>query len=271
MIFLEKRNLGIPITLLLFLSYLIGYSFSNNVYGFIPAIIFGVIIFLFDFDERVTIAVKQSFFIGFLILMIHLALNIIGQLNELSNFWSTLNSVALSKIYQVGNSVVEILTTLIYIIFIVLAILNRDIRIKSILLLLTNEQGEIAAPINKVLNTNTSREQIPNQQKVDNQESNKQEGSKWRGQGKHQYSKTNKLFPPNQQQYPPMPHVEPPAKSDPGKLMEEKLIAEMDNEQIEETQSVDTVSDVKQSDEVQPDEAQYEETPSEEAPTEEDS
>lgn len=64
----EKKNFGIPVTILVVFAYLIGYALSKNLSGtFIAALLFAGAVFAFDFDDRVKNAVKHSyvFAIGF--------------------------------------------------------------------------------------------------------------------------------------------------------------------------------------------------------------
>jgi len=188
--FFERRNLGIPVTLFVLLSYLMGYWFSNNLNGLFVAIVFAVIVFVFDIDNRIKIAVKQSYFFGILFMIIYLILNILQQLITINNNWSVLKLSGISKLYQLILAGLNIIVILVYLLFMIAAILNNDIRINAILKLFKEEQIQSDQQ-------NESQQSVPSSQNKN-------------------HSKVNKLFPPNQQQYPPMPQVKPPAKPEKG-------------------------------------------------------
>lgn len=77
--FYEKKNFGIPVTILIVFAYLIGYSLSNYLSSsLLAALLFALAVFSFDFDDRVKNAVKTSYIVAILFQLIDFALQIIG-------------------------------------------------------------------------------------------------------------------------------------------------------------------------------------------------
>lgn len=224
--FLERRNLGVPSTIFVVLAYMIGYSVTNNIHNLIIGVTFAILIFAFDFDDKVKIAVKQSYFFAFVFAVIYLMLNIMPQIESISTISILSKLPSMTRLHQVIMVGVNILAILVYIIFIVAALFDLDIRIKSIIILFTDTKEE-AAKYTQQKKSAMSHENEP--QKKDNK-------------------RTKKLFPPSQQQYPHMPKVEKPAKSDQNNENVKAILAELygsqdsptnDSKQPEEEQESD--------------------------------
>ena len=145
----EKRNLGIPATILCVIAYLIGYLLSNSLSGgLLVAVLFAVAVFGFQCDERVKNAVKQSYIIATLVQLINLIFTVLEyffelvtpqefsvnnvyniNLEELKDVYD-LNAFqnALQYILKYGKSIVDFAVVVVFIIFIIQALRNRELK-----------------------------------------------------------------------------------------------------------------------------------------------
>lgn len=135
--FLEKKNLGMPVTLLALLAYVIGYYMTNNFSGLLVAVVFGVIVFAFDFEDAVKTTVKQSYTIAVLFDLIYLVLGILFQL---SNMVSGISYIFPGSLYSLANSfylflssVVNIAVIVVFALMLLFILLKKDIKLDFIL------------------------------------------------------------------------------------------------------------------------------------------
>lgn len=151
---LEKKNLGIPVTLLVLIAYFIGYNVTGNLYGLFVAVAFGGAVFALNFDERVKIAVKQSYTIAFLLSIIYFFVEILSHLNYMlssvtANYNyqpSTLYNI-FNKLYATVNSVFHIGVIIIFAILIIITLTKKDIKINFILNILGEGTPKQPQPI----------------------------------------------------------------------------------------------------------------------------
>lgn len=131
----EKKNLGIPAALLTVLAYFIGYYITVDYTGFLVAIIFAVVVFALDFDDKVKTAVKQSYTIGLLCCLIYLALSIVYQLSTLVTSVYILTNI-ITKFYTYARTLFNIAVIIIFALFVLFALIRKDIKLNFILSML---------------------------------------------------------------------------------------------------------------------------------------
>ena len=145
----EKRNLGIPATILCLLAYLIGYLLTYSLSGgLLVAVLFAAAVFGFQCDDRVKNAVKQSYIIVALYHLIILFFEVLEYFVELvtpkefsvNNVYNInleelkdmhdLNAFqnALQYILKYGKSIVEVAVIVVFIIFIIQALRNKEFK-----------------------------------------------------------------------------------------------------------------------------------------------
>lgn len=140
----EKKNFGLPTVLLTLFAYFIGYSMSNRLSNLLVAVIFAALVFSFDFDDAVKVAVKKSYVISFLFNLVYLGFDFINNLLSfvtpnyttysedfnLNNFLfgnRALNSINIrNNFITYGLALIQIAAIVIYFIFILLALLKKD-------------------------------------------------------------------------------------------------------------------------------------------------
>lgn len=142
--FYEKKNLGMPVIMLIVLSYFIGYSLTRSLSGtLLIAVLFAGAVFSLQFDERVKNAVKHSYIfatyfylIGFVfdILKSFTAMFYSGRIPTLSSLTDVfygygIVSRALTFIHTYGLIVVDIAVVVIFGLFILMSLLNKDINL----------------------------------------------------------------------------------------------------------------------------------------------
>jgi hypothetical protein len=145
----EKKNLGIPATLLTVLTYFIGYYIANDYTGFLVAILFAVVVFALDFDDKVKTAVKQSYIVGLICCLIYLALDIVYQLSTLVSSIYILSNIT-TKLYTYAHTLFNIAVIVIFALFIILALIGKDMKLNFILNLLgegTPKQKPVQQPV----------------------------------------------------------------------------------------------------------------------------
>lgn len=176
----EKKNFGMPVTILCIIAYLIGYlvTYSLND-GLLVAIIFGAVIFGFMFDDKVKSAFKQSIIISILIRVIYFCFTLLEKLiglitpqefnvnyiygNNLASLGDTydLNAFqsALVYILKYGRDIVDAAVVIIFLIFIIQALRNKEFTFSFVNKMLGNRtyQG---------MNPQTAPQQQMNQQPV---------------------------------------------------------------------------------------------------------
>jgi hypothetical protein len=140
----EKKNLGLPVTLLVLIAYFIGYSFAFNLYNLLVALLFGGFVFSLDFDEKVKTAVKQSYTISLLFYLVNFIVIILNSIsmifnNYAANFYSSdmTNKFSLRAFFynanNFANGFLNIVAVIVFACFIIMTILKKDIKINFIL------------------------------------------------------------------------------------------------------------------------------------------
>lgn len=151
--FTEKRNFGIPATILCLLAYLIGYELANSFSGgLLVAVLFAVIVFGFQFDDRVRNAVKQSYIVAVLINLISFCFTLLEYVIELitpqefnAGFAYNSNIKDLADTYDLnafqnilvyilkyGKSILEVAVVVIFVIFIIQALQGKALKLNFV-------------------------------------------------------------------------------------------------------------------------------------------
>lgn len=145
----EKKNFGVPATILCVLAYLIGFVLADNLTGgLLVGLIFAVIVFGFQFDDRVKSAVKQAYIIAILINVIHFCFTLLeyfvelvtpqefdasfvysNNLKDLADTYD-LNAFqnALQYVLKYGRSIVEVAVVIVFVIFLIQALRGREFK-----------------------------------------------------------------------------------------------------------------------------------------------
>jgi|GEM_PF-5997117 ABC-type Mn2+/Zn2+ transport systems, permease components len=212
----EKKNLGIPVKLMVLISYFIGYFITNNLNGLFAAAFVATIVFVFDFDDKVKIAIIQSYVFGLLFALLYSIFTIPEYLVNLLIPIGFMTSSDITMIQLIALAGLNILAVIIFTIYIIAALFNRDIKSKLILKLFIEKndqriQEDKDENIENITEKKDSIEQKITKEK-DIGENNENQNKTGKLKQQKQYTKTSKLFPPSQPQYPPMPQVKPPAK-----------------------------------------------------------
>ncbi len=145
----EKRNFGIPTTILCVLAYLIGYLLTFSLSGgLLVAVLFAAVVFGFQFDDKIKNAVKQSFIIAALIQLVNLFFTVLEYFVELvtpqefnvsSVYTYSLEDLkdlhdlnafqnALQYVLKYGKDVLEFVVVIVFIIFIIQALRNKEVK-----------------------------------------------------------------------------------------------------------------------------------------------
>lgn len=137
----EKKNLGIPVTLLSLLAYFIGYYISQSYGALLVAIIFAGVVFALDFDDKVKAAVKQAYVVGFFFRLIYLLLDILGQFNDLITPTTYVEEVfwlrkIFSNLHHYALILFNIVVLVVFIVFVVTVLLKKDLKLSFIFNLL---------------------------------------------------------------------------------------------------------------------------------------
>lgn len=145
---LEKRNFGVPVTLLTFLSYLIGYSLTVTFNSLVVAILFAFIVFSFQFDDKVKSAVKQSYIICFIANLVYLGFEILNQFTELMtrpDYDYNFIQASFHNIYRYGLALIHMAVIVIYLLFLIFALLRKDMTMGFVSSILG--EGQKAKPV----------------------------------------------------------------------------------------------------------------------------
>lgn len=218
----EKKNFGIPVKLLVLISYFIGYFITNNLNGLFAAALVATIVFAFDFDDKVKIAIIQSYLFGLLFALLYSIFTIPEYLINLLIPIGFMASSDITMIQLISLAGLNILAVIIFTIYIIAAIFGKDLKFKLILKLFEekhNQRNNVES-VDEAEKTyeqdKTKEEGITKEQDKKKEQDIGEKEIKHDNTGKQkqqkQYTKTSKLFPPSQPQYPPMPQVKPPAK-----------------------------------------------------------
>lgn len=129
---LEKKNLGIPATVFAVFAYLIGYYLAVSFGGYLVAVLFAVVAFGLDFDDKVKTAVKQAYIIGFIFNLIYLALDIVNELSSLTVRIHILNRI-FSNLYTYARILFNIFVIIVFAVLAILTLVKKDLKINFIL------------------------------------------------------------------------------------------------------------------------------------------
>lgn len=162
----EKKNLGIPVTLLVLLSYLIGYFIYVDFGGLLVAVLFAVVVFALDFDDKVKTALKQSYIVGILFTIIDFLLSVLYKLSEILNpsGYGNFLSRLVSTVYRYGTLLVGVAAALVFALFLVVTLLKKDLKIDFLLNLLGEgapKQKQQAAPVFNQMPPQSMQQPIP--------------------------------------------------------------------------------------------------------------
>lgn len=135
----EKKNLGIPVTILALLAYFIGYYMTLDFSGLFVAVVFAVVVFALDFDDKVKNAVKQSYFIGLVFGLLYLGLDVFSRLTELFTPVTYTDYADLFILQKVFNNIhhyslalLNIVVIVVYALFIITVLLKKDVKLNFI-------------------------------------------------------------------------------------------------------------------------------------------
>lgn len=129
---LEKKNLGIPATLLAVFAYLIGYYIAESFGGFFVALVFAAVVFALDFDDKVKTAIKQAYILGLIFRLIYLVLEIVDQLASLSSRIHILYRI-FNGLYSYASILFSILVIVVFALLALTALFNKELKINFIL------------------------------------------------------------------------------------------------------------------------------------------
>jgi len=124
----EKRNLGIPATLLCVMAYIVGYAFTRSFAVLFAALLFAVVVFTFQFEDKVKTAIKQAYVIAFFVFLGDLFFEILNNILLMI----TISSEILDKVYNIINGIYNITVIVIFGLFVILAILNKEAKLNFI-------------------------------------------------------------------------------------------------------------------------------------------
>lgn len=145
--FYEKKNLGIPVTIITLLAYFIGYSLTRSLSTTLfVAVLFAGAVFSLDFDDRVKNAVKHSYIFATLFYLLYLAFDVLeyltsmfsgGNLPSINSFKDIFFGLgiiprALTAICTYGMIFVNIAVVVMYGIFLLMSILNKDVNMSFV-------------------------------------------------------------------------------------------------------------------------------------------
>lgn len=135
--FYEKKNLGVPVTILVILAYFIGYSLTRSMSGtLLVAVLFAGVVFSLQFDDRVKNAVKHSYIFAALVQLVYMLFNVFetfisiftsGRVDGYYVFGFIPR--ALTFLYTYGLILVNIAVVAVFALFIIMALLKKDLNI----------------------------------------------------------------------------------------------------------------------------------------------
>lgn len=128
----ERKNLGIPAALLVLISYFIGYYFSSDLSGLLVAVIFGLIVFALDFDDKVKTAVKQSYVVGLAFALIYMLVGILYQFSNMittiTNYQNPLHiQTIFNDLYVIIHNLLNVADILVFAILIIMSFAGKGI------------------------------------------------------------------------------------------------------------------------------------------------
>ncbi|TAH67019.1 MAG: hypothetical protein EWM47_09520 [Anaerolineaceae bacterium] len=140
----EKKNFGIPVTILIILAYFIGFSLVRSLSGtLLIAILFAGAVFSLQFDDKVKNAVKHSYIFATLFHLLYFLFDILesfinmvfgGRFNNINNigdFFYEINFFqrAFNALYTYGLLIVDIALVVIFGLFIIMALFKKDMNL----------------------------------------------------------------------------------------------------------------------------------------------
>lgn len=167
----EKKNFGMPTTLFCVIAYLIGYLLSRSTGGeaLLVAALFAAIVFAFNFDGKIRNAVQQAYMFAFFKIVIDICFDLLRRFTEivspkelnvssvisysgdemkeiLKNVYN-LNafSRALVYIYKYGLDIIGVAFVVLFLIFIIRALLKKEVKFNFITKLL--DETPVVAPV----------------------------------------------------------------------------------------------------------------------------
>lgn len=150
----EKKNFGIPVKILVLFAYLIGYSLTKSLSGtLLVAVLFAAAVFTFQFDDKVKNAVKHSYLFAVVVQLVYFILELVGSfinflfggrvtsINSFSDMFYTVSffQKALNFLYAIGLLLVNAAVIIIFAIFIIMALMNKDLNIGFVSNILSDE------------------------------------------------------------------------------------------------------------------------------------
>ncbi|MDF2538892.1 MAG: hypothetical protein K0S76_1913 [Herbinix sp.] len=129
---MEKRNLGIPVTLLTFLAFFIGYAMTVNYGTILAAVLYAFVVFSFQFDDKVKAALKQSYILSFVSILVYMGFDIFNQLVVMvspADYTYNFLQRALNNVYKFGNAIINITVIVLFMIFMILALFRKDMKV----------------------------------------------------------------------------------------------------------------------------------------------
>lgn len=129
---LEKRNLGIPATLLTFFAFFIGYGMTQSYSVILVAVLYAILVFSLQFDDKVKAAVKQSYIISFIATLAYLVMDVFDNFLSIvspGDININLFQRAFSRVYNVGRDLINVAIIVIFIIFMIFALFRKDMKI----------------------------------------------------------------------------------------------------------------------------------------------
>ena len=127
---LEKKNLGVPATIVCVLAYIVGYSLTNSFSNLLVALLLAFVVFSLQFEDRVRVAVKQAYVFAFFVNIIYLMFDILNKLLDLGAS-SSRRFFSFSFIHNPFNillALIKITVIVFFLLFILFALMKKDIK-----------------------------------------------------------------------------------------------------------------------------------------------
>lgn len=140
----ERKNIGIPVTILIIIAYLIGYSLTRSLSGtLLTAVLFAGAIFSLQFDDRVKNAVKHSYIFATFVQLVYFAFEIFskfitmvfgGRITNINSIQDIFYDIGFFQrtfniLYTYGLHLVEIAVIVVFALFIIMTLLKKDVNI----------------------------------------------------------------------------------------------------------------------------------------------
>lgn len=133
---MEKKNLGIPVTILTFFAFLIGYAMTVGYSSILVGVLFAFVVFGLNFDDKVKSAVKQSYILSFVATLIYLAIDVFYQFVDMvspSGYYdyNKIQSV-FNNIHKFGQDIVNVVVIVAYIILMIFALTQKEVKVSIV-------------------------------------------------------------------------------------------------------------------------------------------